>query len=341
MSGIANIFSTIDSAKRVLKDRLSGGVVADVQKTLGRASEDAAAFRETQRAGGAAAEAAMLSAAMNVMPGGMIAHAADVIPFNLFNGLRKTLATPGVDKYKVAENSNVFYMPHDRELRTVISDLAARLKIDPAVPIPAGMKVSDALDHPELFKYYPELADMPLAPLAKESMSRGSLYPKTNNEIGTIALRPTSSGEDMTSVLLHELQHSLDMSRGTQAGGSPSQFLLNRRDLNTATRNARTAFENSLVNNTATDATAALARDANTLIRTGNAAGQEYARIPGEVSARITQEMRKNKQDEALDVLKYLNKPGFELDVTPVTTKFDDSPAIQQLIKQYLNPTKP
>jgi hypothetical protein len=51
--------------------------------------------------------------------------------------------------------------------------------------------------------------------------------------------------------------------------------------------------------------------------------------------------MRKNKQDEALDVLKYLNKPAFELDVTPVTTKFDDSPAIQQLIKQYLNPTKP
>ena len=69
MSGIANIFSTIDSAKRVLGDRLSGGIVADVQKTLGRAKEDAQQFRDTQRAGGPAAEAAMLSMAMNVMPG--------------------------------------------------------------------------------------------------------------------------------------------------------------------------------------------------------------------------------------------------------------------------------
>ena len=341
MSGIANIFSTIDSAKRVLGDRLSGGVVADLQKTLGRAKEDAQQFRDTQKAGGRAAEAAMLSMAMNVMPGGMIVQASDVLPFKLFNGLKKTLNTPGVDARHVAENSNVGYMPDDNVLRTVISDLGARLKVDPSQPIKAGATIKDILQHDELFNIpaYKELADIPVRPLSKDKQgSNGNLLPGVNHPIGTIGLKPRDNPEDLISVILHELQHAVDTVIGTQNGGSASNYLVNPRGLKLAAKNAYNLYENNLAGLPISKPINHVIKDFNTLNGVHRQARAAYKKIPGEVRAQITQDMRKTAADDMGTVFKLLRDPKFQMELIPTTEKFDNSPLIQDLIKKYAKP---
>jgi hypothetical protein len=94
-------------------------------------------------------------------------------------------------------------------------------------------------------------------------------------------------------------------------------------------------YENSLVNGSSDVLTQQLRQDANALIRAHNQAGKEYSKIPGEVSARLTQKLRETGSDEAIDVLNYLRKPEFEISTTPSTTKFDAAPDIQSLLNFY------
>lgn len=71
MKPLAALYSTIDSAKRVLADRLADPV-EDLKRTFGRAKEDTTKFRETQRAGGDKAMEAMLELVLNTAPAAKI-----------------------------------------------------------------------------------------------------------------------------------------------------------------------------------------------------------------------------------------------------------------------------
>jgi len=66
-SPLATVFSTIDSAKRILADRL-GNPIVDLQRTLGRAAEDSSKFREDMAAGGTSAQDAAERLACAFMP---------------------------------------------------------------------------------------------------------------------------------------------------------------------------------------------------------------------------------------------------------------------------------
>jgi hypothetical protein len=330
MTGIAKVFSTIDSIKRVLGDALASP--ADFLKTSGVASREQGVDKPLKSDAQMAAGAEEM--AMNFMPGAMIVPAADVLGFSLFNGLQRSLRT-GADPQKVAVNSGVFNMPQDLQLRTLVSDLAAKLRVDHTVPIPEGAVMKDVLSHQELYNVYPDLGVLPVTALSPNSAARASLYKGVNNPVGTIAVKPTASGEEMVSSLLHELQHAVDLKANLQAGGSPSQFLLDRRRLTTGIKEARTMYENSLVNGSSDVLTQQLRQDVNALIRAHNKAGKEYSKIPGEVSARLTQKLRETGSDEAIDVLNYLRKPEFEISTTPSTIKFDAAPDIQSLLNFY------
>lgn len=75
--------------------------------------------------------------------------------------------------------------------------------------------MGDLLDHPRLFRAYPELADIPVR-FGKADVNSGGFTPDTNS----IHLRsPTPN--DMKMVLLHEIQHYIQQKEGFSPGSNP------------------------------------------------------------------------------------------------------------------------
>jgi hypothetical protein len=78
------------------------------------------------------------------------------------------------------------------------------------------------LDHPELFKAYPELKGVevkPVGPFDRMAGVKGYFNHVTN----TLALSPASK-EDMLSTALHEVQHAIQAREGFSKGASPQMF---------------------------------------------------------------------------------------------------------------------
>jgi len=96
--------------------------------------------------------------------------------------------------------------------RFEIPDQYARLNENMASDLSAGlpMVTGELLEHPDLYRAYPELARLPVKP----QLHGGGTFWGDN-----IALYPYQ--EDMRSVLLHELQHGVQGAEQFAAGGSP------------------------------------------------------------------------------------------------------------------------
>jgi hypothetical protein len=114
-------------------------------------------------------------------------------------------------------------------LKDVFQHHAAKAKGQP-IPEPT---LADLLDHPELFQTYPELANLPvqrLSGLESFSGTKGSFNPAT----GTIKLagknqyftpeQLAKQREEVSSTLLHEIQHAIQSIEQWPRGGSPSEF---------------------------------------------------------------------------------------------------------------------
>lgn len=81
-------------------------------------------------------------------------------------------------------------------------------------------RLGDMLDHPELFKAYPDLADMKLKSTGFDFNTLGS-YEKSTD---TMRLRGSDSGEDL-STALHEIQHGIQSREGFARGGNTQEFM--------------------------------------------------------------------------------------------------------------------
>jgi len=79
--------------------------------------------------------------------------------------------------------------------------------------------LSDVLDHPELFKAYPDLAHVEVVPFPEGQYGRAAY----NSSADTIELGKNFTIED----ILHEVQHAIQKREGFAKGGSPAeQFAL-------------------------------------------------------------------------------------------------------------------
>lgn len=86
---------------------------------------------------------------------------------------------------------------------------------------PTGMKVGDVLDHPELYKHYPEIKNLSVEALGSGDLL-GSYTPgKGNHIIGLQSQKP----EDFLSTLLHEVQHYVQEKERFAFGSTPENFL--------------------------------------------------------------------------------------------------------------------
>lgn len=108
--------------------------------------------------------------------------------------------------------------PLDRKLRQEISDLPAELKRDigdlPYHYLDAP-NLPDVLDHPELFKAYPELADW---------VVRGSDKPGAAALPKAKMITMGQNIDDPLSTLLHEIQHGVQSIEDFAQGGSSRQM---------------------------------------------------------------------------------------------------------------------
>lgn len=90
-------------------------------------------------------------------------------------------------------------------------------------------KLSEVVDHPELFKAYPELADEPVRFFEGKGGTAASWTPEGGIEIfrgsGKVGKRDAELMQiDVRRSLIHEIQHAIQEREGWARGGSPEQF---------------------------------------------------------------------------------------------------------------------
>ena len=116
----------------------------------------------------------------------------------------------------------------DNQWRSEISDFWSNIKGDKpfgqlwqeklsAAPDQTNLKVADVLEHPELFRHYPELAEIKIQPHSLSERARGSY----NEDTKTITLREDLTPEEARKVLHHELTHTVQGIENWNRGGSP------------------------------------------------------------------------------------------------------------------------
>lgn len=303
-SPLASLFSTIESAKRVLADRLSNPV-ADVQRTLSRAKEDATAFDAKVQGGGSQATEAMLNAALNFMGGGGLGGM--IVPakvMNYGNARAAEKLISGGNTTGAWRSHGVYKDAVDQQLKAVLSDAGAKFKPDTVTgdllsyqsPTQAGphaifrlpwrtTPLADILDHPELQKALPDIYNT--VKVSPGTGVGGGAYSAKDN---TIWIDAGTSPKDMLSTLLHEIQHAVQSNYGFATGGNSGQFIGNAGAVAANEKALRELAKTG--QDLGTGGIRSLIRD---LEKAQNAPGKEafnrYLQIPGEVEARTVQKM--------------------------------------------------
>lgn len=97
----------------------------------------------------------------------------------------------------------------------------AKLHMRTSAGIQGGVfKLSDVLDHPELYKAVPEMADYRIRNGYNPNY-HGWFEPDTK----TIAMRPTADAAQYMKTLLHEVNHAVADKHGLPPGGNSGMFL--------------------------------------------------------------------------------------------------------------------
>jgi hypothetical protein len=123
----------------------------------------------------------------------------------------------------------------DGKWKFEIDDSAAKLKQDKLIevfdpknaptgkymlPIGGKLKLADVLEHPQLFRAYPELRDVDVKPLLFSASSSGDY-----NELTRMMRLADAVPENLLSTILHETQHAIQGVEGFARGGSSALFI--------------------------------------------------------------------------------------------------------------------
>lgn len=136
----------------------------------------------------------------------------------------KDLLDSGVDQDVVLKKTGWFKDPIDKKWRFEIDDSKSKF-IDASdevvnATLGEGAKLSEVFQHEELFRQYPELADVKF-----QVADLGADYGIANSD--TIILNKKLSGDKARATLLHEIQHMIQTSEGFSEG-SNVQFVLDK-----------------------------------------------------------------------------------------------------------------
>lgn len=89
------------------------------------------------------------------------------------------------------------------------------------------LHLPDVLDHPELYKAYPDLKAVRVEPLPRYTQDNTNIQAHFSGDgpMGTIRLRDDLNPEYARSVILHEVQHKIQDIEGFAKGGNADMFL--------------------------------------------------------------------------------------------------------------------
>ena len=194
-------------------------------------------------------------------------------------------------------------------------------------PVTSGNLASIAMDHPELFRAYPELGNV----IVKQGATSGA-----DGTLGSLygnLLNISSKGltKDPRSTALHELQHAIQEREGFAVGGNTRDFAVMRNkaldsigDLNTRMSEIAKKLENKSL---PAQEQALLRSQYDQAMETrqglvSNASidpMQAYSNLIGEAEARLTQRrMNLNPQQRRQNFpFEYTGETGYGLDVQP------------------------
>lgn len=244
----------------------------------------------------------------------------------------------------------------DGILRSVISDENAVLRRGSAVEltnsgftIPPGSlsRVSDVLDHPELFAKIPQLADLRIGGMP-DSPKDSAVFRPSDNYIG---LGTFETKQDITSAILHEIQHGTQYLYGMKGGASPEAFMKDPKKFKQAQDNLRQKdyFLQDLRDSPFIDAAEkrrldsqieAVQVDRSMLAKADKDAKTAYALTAGEAEARAVETLyvrAKDGRNTPNSPLNYYDVPPRKLITGPkYSPKVDDDFLIQTIIQSAL-----
>jgi hypothetical protein len=197
----------------------------------------AMALRDMYRGYKADDPVAMGTAAIGLLPfgtlGGVLKNkiiagsAAKEAPYEKMLAARNAMKKPGADPEAIWQEHGVF-KGYDKgtaggQLKWEIPDTNAKFKEGAFQAYPEGKtgfggRLGDLLDHPELFKNYPQLADMNVSAYYKKGTKRGG------SQLGNDLEMYSKDPDDLLKVLLHETQHKVQDIEKFGRGGNPTQF---------------------------------------------------------------------------------------------------------------------
>src|SRR5258706_2183547 len=128
-------------------------------------------------------------------------------------------------------------LPENASLEDVLSYVFKSRKTD--------LTLEQAIDHPELFKAYPELRGIKVRTLPGEELEMGTRGMMSGRNL---YLAPNLSKEEIRSVIMHEVQHEIQHIEGFAMGGSSDMFRTKQLDAAEAFfKNVRTQTEKDIV----------------------------------------------------------------------------------------------
>ena len=115
-----------------------------------------------------------------------------------------------------------------KEVKTKIGELKDEIKAREKNPRTQGLEAKYIFEHPELYKAYPELADLNVVTDGRGSSpgTHGalSIIEKSGERPGAMEMDIYNRGlmGNPTSTTLHEMQHAVQTLEGMGPGGSPT-----------------------------------------------------------------------------------------------------------------------
>lgn len=310
--------------------------------------------------------------------GGVVVPAQLIKKFSTIKEANKALEA-GQTSEAVFNKTGIYKVPTDDILRAVVSDEGAKLKPEsksvirqlsgyqssvtpgPNVHISTDMfskeKLSDILDHPELYKLIPELQDVPV----KGGFLMGEGAAAYTSK-GDILMGNQRSEREYLSTLLHEVQHAIQSKYGMTGGGNPGMFKDSEslKAADSKLSDMISVAKDNLVNAAAKVDKKTYYRDAKfeglpeykaledleyyktKLSKVDSKAFEEYLKLGGEAEARyVSNAFKKDVPTKTLPTKEY------DVDVAKTTSpesviKVDDDPVVKAIYEtlQALNPTK-
>jgi hypothetical protein len=212
------------------------------------------------------------------------------------------------------------YQDSDKKWKTIISDKDAVVK-----PVVTQLtfsgptaKLPEVLDHPELYKTYPELKETSVFPGVFMPIGGGGYSNKSNSiSIGTGTVNTFDTYKDeYKNVLLHEIQHAIQGIEGYTGGGNPKQFRKfsdKAEELVTANYRKETDRLQKAGSVDSSPELDAVKRFRKRILDDRIQAHNQYENIPGEQEARFTEAARNETLNDLAKVVLEKLKSG----VTP------------------------